>query len=280
MSDQIAAVLRASIQKKLGNVTPRRVNQLIAQIASDELVSRRAAAMLLARKLGINFSRFATADDRAEMRGHAVSQTQIDDAPSMAYRAPPLPKESGKPAVKATKNNTLFVVHGRDTKLNEDMFGLLLLAAVVSGFVSFLTSERRLASENIIQERTKWRERVRCLAEESYSAILRGESDTNNFRELRAKLALRLNPHDASDQEILALVAQGDAVRADEFNQRIALLLKHDWERARREGNLWLLGLTKAPRRVSFQNFRTGHPHSYRRWRWFVRMWRPSSEQT
>jgi hypothetical protein len=27
--------------------------------------------------------------------------------------------------VKPTKNNTLFVVHGRDTELNEDMFGLL-----------------------------------------------------------------------------------------------------------------------------------------------------------
>ena len=67
------------------------------------------------------------------------------------------------------------------------------LAAIVSGLVSFLTSERRLASENIIQERTKWRERVRCLADEAHSAILRGETDTNKFRELRAKFALRLN---------------------------------------------------------------------------------------
>ena len=125
MSDQIPAPLRAAIQKKLGNVTPRHVNRLIAKVSSDELVSRRAAAMLLARKLGINFSRFATADDRAEMRGHAVSQTQIDDAPSIASPASPLPKESAKPAVKATKTNTLFVVHGRDKRLNEDMFGLL-----------------------------------------------------------------------------------------------------------------------------------------------------------
>jgi predicted nucleotide-binding protein len=126
MSDIIPAALRASIQKKLGNVTPRRVNQVIAQIASDEVVSRRAAAMLLARKLKINFSRFADAGDRAEMRGHSVSQAQIEDAPALPTSAQaPVVRQITKPTVKPTKNNTLFVVHGRDTKLNGDMFGLL-----------------------------------------------------------------------------------------------------------------------------------------------------------
>jgi predicted nucleotide-binding protein len=120
--DDIPDQLRAMIQKRLGDVSPRHVNRVIAKIASDELVSRRAAAMLLARKLNINFNRFATAEDRAEMRGHAVTQTQIDDAPAQAVSATVV-KEA--PRVKPTKNNTLFVVHGRDTKLNEDMFGLL-----------------------------------------------------------------------------------------------------------------------------------------------------------
>ena len=121
--ENIPDQLRASIQKKLGNVSPRHVNRVIAAIASDELVSRRAAAMLLARKLGINFNRFATAEDRAEMRGHTVTQTQIDEAPPQAASAP-VARESTR-AVAPTKNNTLFVVHGRDAKLNEDMFGLL-----------------------------------------------------------------------------------------------------------------------------------------------------------
>lgn len=125
MSDQIPAKLRASLQKKLGNVTPRRVNQLIAQIASDEVVSRRAASMLLARKLGVNFSKYATADDRAEMRGHAISQTQIDEPDSTPVVAPAATREPARHKVKPAKNNTLFVVHGRDADLNEDMFGLL-----------------------------------------------------------------------------------------------------------------------------------------------------------
>jgi predicted nucleotide-binding protein len=124
MSDLIPAQLRAFIQKKLGNITPRHVNRLIAKIASDELVSRRAAAMLLARKVGVNFSRFATAEDRAEMRGHTVSHVQLDEAPSTTV-SQPTPKGVTRPAVKPAKNNTLFVVHGRDKNLNEDMFGLL-----------------------------------------------------------------------------------------------------------------------------------------------------------
>lgn len=124
MSELIPTALRASIQKKLGNITPRHVNRLIAKISSDELVSRRAAAMLLARKLGVNFSRFATPEDRAEMRGHVVSQVQLDEA-SPTVTTQPAPKTITKPTVKPAKNNTLFVVHGRDTELNEDMFGLL-----------------------------------------------------------------------------------------------------------------------------------------------------------
>lgn len=126
MSDQIPSALRAAIQKKLGNVSPRHVNRLIAGIASEHLVSRRAAAMLLARNLQVNFSRFATAEDRAEMRGHTISQSQVDDAPGYAPQAAPTPpRDKGKPTVKPAKNNTLFLVHGRDTKLNEDMIGLL-----------------------------------------------------------------------------------------------------------------------------------------------------------
>jgi predicted nucleotide-binding protein len=123
MSDQIPAQLRAAIQKRLGNVTPRRFNQIVAQISSDELVSRRAAAMLLARKLGVNFNRYADDGDRAEMRGHTVAKSQFEE-PATPTASPP-PVKSVAPKVKPAKNNTLFVVHGRDTRLNEDLFALL-----------------------------------------------------------------------------------------------------------------------------------------------------------
>jgi predicted nucleotide-binding protein len=125
MSDLIPTQLRAAIQKKFGNVSSRHVNRLIATIAAEQLVSRRAAGMLLARKLGINFSRYATADDRAEMRGHSVVQTPLEEAPAAAPALSPVARETNRPAVKQTKDNTIFVVHGRDAKLNEDMFNFL-----------------------------------------------------------------------------------------------------------------------------------------------------------
>jgi hypothetical protein len=146
-----------------------------------------------------------------------------------------------------------------------------VVAAIVSGIVAVLTSERHLASENVIQERKNWREHVREIAAQVYDAINCGESDANKFRELRAKLALRLNPHDADDQEILALVAPGDATRAEEFNRRVALLLKHDWERAKRDANLMLWLCTAPPARVKFNEHRPGDGHDYARRRWFAR---------
>lgn len=123
MADNIPEQLRHSIQKKLG-VSFRHVNRGIAQIASEQLVSRRAAALLLARKLNINFSRFATAEDRAEMRGHAISHVSLEEPVSNPAPVAPVGKPSRQP-VKTTKNNTIFVVHGRDAKLNEDMFTFL-----------------------------------------------------------------------------------------------------------------------------------------------------------
>lgn len=127
MSDSIPAPLRASIKKRLGDVSARHINRLIAKTASDHLVSRRAAAMLLARKLNVNFTRYATADDRAEMRGHTVSQAQLEEPVESTAHVPgrPAAREAAKPTVKPAKNNTLFVVHGRDAKLNADMFALL-----------------------------------------------------------------------------------------------------------------------------------------------------------
>jgi hypothetical protein len=147
-----------------------------------------------------------------------------------------------------------------------------LVAAVVSGAFSILTSERRIAAENIIQERTKWRERIRCLAEQINKAIVSG-ADANKFNDLRDQLELRLNPHDPLDQELLVLVTSDDAAqapeRANEFNLHVTLLLKHDWERAKWEANLLRWVFTREPKRVTFQCFQPGDGRTYTRSRWF-----------
>jgi hypothetical protein len=70
----------------------------------------------------------------------------------------------------------------------------------------------------------------------------------------------------------LQLIDVNHTTHADEFTLRVALLLKHDWERAKREANIWLLLLTRqAPRadfdRDAFEKHKAQPKHNYRVWR-------------
>jgi hypothetical protein len=140
----------------------------------------------------------------------------------------------------------------------------VVIAAIVSGLVSLLVAERRIAAENVLQERTKWREKIRDLALEVHKALVFVEVDAAQLRELRATLTLRLNPHDEKDQEILELIAPENASHAEEFAQRVALLLKHDWERAKYEASLWRWLYEKSPTRLGFNDYTAGREHNYR----------------
>lgn len=142
-----------------------------------------------------------------------------------------------------------------------------VIAAIVSNVVVLLTSERRLAAENVIQERMKWRDKVRELASCVHKELVRAEADTAKLQGLRAKLTLHLNPHDENDQQILQLIAPIGLGRADEFTQRVALLLKHDWERSKQEASLFCRITERPPARVRFENFTPGDGQEYRRCR-------------
>jgi hypothetical protein len=152
-----------------------------------------------------------------------------------------------------------------------------VIAALVSALVSVLTSERRIAAENIIQERTKWREKIRKLSDVYHTLILVKEEDGRDtkFRELKATFSLRINPHETEDQSLLQLISGNNADKADEFTTRVALLLKHDWERAKREASLWRWLLEEQPVRVAFKDYRPNCEHDYRVWRSWVASRKP-----
>lgn len=124
--DQVPLALRQRLEKKLG-IGTRAVYKRIAVIARQEFVSSRAAAFLLASQVGVGYSQWATAADRAEMRGHRVARdiTHLEQP-----AAPLLPRPSRRKRVTAksepvTKNNSIFVVHGRDSALTNDMYDFL-----------------------------------------------------------------------------------------------------------------------------------------------------------
>ncbi len=114
-----------------------------------------------------------------------------------------------------------------------------VLSAFVTGFVARRTSERAIQIENITKERAKWRDKVREQALAVHRAVR--QKDAAALGELRLSLSLNLNPTDLEDVAILsAVTAMANATTPDEragqeFGDRIALLLKHDWDRAKNE---------------------------------------------
>ena len=74
--------------------------------------------------------------------------------------------------------------------------------------------------------------------------------------ELRLSLSLNLNPTDREDAgilkviDIMAKTTQPDDGSGQEFADRVALLLKHDWERAKSEAKH-----RKTPPRLTYKEF-------------------------
>ncbi len=77
-----------------------------------------------------------------------------------------------------------------------------VVAALVSGLVSLRNSERKFVIENITQERTKWREKIREKNIQIYKA--HQSEDPAEIETAGAELRLLLNPMDPLDRDILS----------------------------------------------------------------------------
>jgi len=120
--------LLLALEKKLG-LSRSQVNRRIADEATTKHLPRRLAAISIASQSRLPIHRFATDDELAQLRGLP--------APSKSDVSPPTPASTqialaratsalrNSRPIKTTKNNTIFVVHGRDHKLNEDVFTFL-----------------------------------------------------------------------------------------------------------------------------------------------------------
>ncbi|BCA63113.1 hypothetical protein HMP09_2347 [Sphingomonas sp. HMP9] len=125
-----------------------------------------------------------------------------------------------------------------------------ILAALITLAGVILSARWRLADENIIKERAKWREAVRSIVAEAVSIDADTKDGTARARRLWGEIALRMNPEPAGgkgDRELVKAIASliDTSNRNDEVRGRIlglaAPILKHDWERAKWEasGRFW-----------------------------------------
>ncbi|WP_162540666.1 MULTISPECIES: hypothetical protein [Aeromonas] len=134
-------------------------------------------------------------------------------------------------------------------------FGIVLssgvVAGLVAGFVTLRTTERKIAIENITQQRQIWRDKVRDKAKSVTETF-----DNKNISQLSiltTEFSHLLNPLEDEDNKIINLISgfkSGDfsTDKHSEFVKRIALLLKHDWERAKHEAKPWFFRCNESKR--------------------------------
>lgn len=111
----------------------------------------------------------------------------------------------------------------------------------IASFIAFRKDERAVQLEQVTKERTKWRDNMRKLCEEVAIAHVENKASAipAKVASLRARLATSINPMDKThDGAILAhydRLFSGESDDLKLFAHRIALLLKHDWERVKWE---------------------------------------------
>jgi len=120
--------LLLALEKKLG-LSRSQVNRRIADEANKKHLPRKLAAISLASQNRLPIHRFATDGELAQLRGlPAPSPPVVSTAIPDKIETMPTQRLASRPSsrpIKQTKTNTIFVVHGRDHKLNEDIFSFL-----------------------------------------------------------------------------------------------------------------------------------------------------------
>lgn len=128
---------------------------------------------------------------------------------------------------------------------------LTFIGGIFAVLIGFYIAERRIQMKYITKERAKWRDDIRKKTIELHKAIIEKEKIT--IDELRTEFAIRLNPNDCNDKKILASIKLAEVGKEVEhalaFSKRIALLLKHDWERSKREAS-WFSIIHCEPKRT------------------------------
>lgn len=118
----------------------------------------------------------------------------------------------------------------------------LIGSSVVAALVGKFNNDRNLKLKYITEERSKWRERVK----EHSSKIISKSFDSNEkLIESITWLQLSLNPNDDNEKQIISCLERikQDPNNDDERNllrKMVSQLLKHDWERAKKEARVFL----------------------------------------
>lgn len=109
-------------------VSRRRIYARIGEVARETSLSNPLAAIVFAQRQGISVTRYASAEELAEIRtasrGHS-SQPQAAPPAVAAAAAKTRARGEKRLSAKKPKDNSVFVVHGRNQKLRKSIFEFL-----------------------------------------------------------------------------------------------------------------------------------------------------------
>jgi len=115
-----------------------------------------------------------------------------------------------------------------------------------------LNNDKNYSLKYITEERQKWRIEIRDKISEFCNP-----TERTNLRILKTEIRLRINPKDDEDQKIVKCmesIIKGDESTREKYREQleelVSHLLKHDWERAKREASSWKLFKKKIEREV------------------------------
>ncbi|AUQ92831.1 hypothetical protein PhaeoP24_04273 (plasmid) [Phaeobacter inhibens] len=118
----------------------------------------------------------------------------------------------------------------------------ILFSAIISFIVAYITAKASGYSKDVVEERQKWREKIRQLTIRAVQLIQTKETQSQEYKILVSEFRVRLNPDDHDDREIIKAleksIQEPDEVLARKVLAQVSRLLKHDWERAKTEARL------------------------------------------
>jgi predicted nucleotide-binding protein len=111
------------------HISLKAVYPQITKIVHETFLERDLAALVLASRLHINIRKYSTPDQREQIRGYLSGGHRGAPAPgAVSPAAPAAPAARGRAnSTKGVlkKDNSIFVIGGRDTALTESMFNFL-----------------------------------------------------------------------------------------------------------------------------------------------------------
>lgn len=121
------------------------------------------------------------------------------------------------------------------------------IVTLVGSLLLFRTNNKSNELKHITSERKEWRDLIRKLVPEFLYGVYDKSKEScviheTNQRKIITDISIRLNPFDPNDEEILNLmreyVAESNQDKALKIENAFARLLKHDWERVKKESKM------------------------------------------